>query len=406
MSTTKLYVGNLPEGTTAKEMRDLFSSYGDIKELDVIKNYAFVHFVNEDDALAAVKDLHKSKIKENEINVQISKKQGNSRKSSTIPTKVHVGNLPEGCTTDRLYKLFGDREISELDVIKNYAFVHFNKDNDAQSAVREFNNYELDGNVIRVQISKTQAVNRKTLTPPTKVYVGNLPEGCTVKTVRDICSAYGDIAELDVIKNFAFVHFYKEADAHTAVRALDKSKIESSQIHVQISQKQGVNRDNREPLDRSRNFQGPEGSRNLGLGPDRSRNHVPSPSYGSPYGQGLGSAGSVYGQGLSNSSSLFSSQILPNVPSVLSTPNQAPAVVMNEDKEFSNGFVITEKCYVDPGHPLMKGLPYPKLPKLSDHFMTGPYTDPYAALSQAAVGFNSSYQNSGLSYRDRSPVRR
>lgn len=42
MPSKKLFVGNLPDGTTNDELREIFAEHGDVAECDVIKNYAFI----------------------------------------------------------------------------------------------------------------------------------------------------------------------------------------------------------------------------------------------------------------------------------------------------------------------------------------------------------------------------
>ena len=40
--STKLYVGNLPESVKEKDLRELFSSFGEVEEIAVFKGYGFV----------------------------------------------------------------------------------------------------------------------------------------------------------------------------------------------------------------------------------------------------------------------------------------------------------------------------------------------------------------------------
>lgn len=40
--TTKIYVGNLPENADNTELQEMFEKYGEVKECDIVKNYAFV----------------------------------------------------------------------------------------------------------------------------------------------------------------------------------------------------------------------------------------------------------------------------------------------------------------------------------------------------------------------------
>ena len=40
--STKLYVGNLPDSVKEKDLRELFSSFGEVDEIAVFKGYGFV----------------------------------------------------------------------------------------------------------------------------------------------------------------------------------------------------------------------------------------------------------------------------------------------------------------------------------------------------------------------------
>ena len=59
MQSNKLYVGNLPYGTTDDEVRDLFSSYGTITEIKLIegKGFGFVEMETQEDAENAKEKL-------------------------------------------------------------------------------------------------------------------------------------------------------------------------------------------------------------------------------------------------------------------------------------------------------------------------------------------------------------
>jgi len=59
----------------------------------------------------------------------------------------------------------------------------------------------------------------------------------------------------------------------------------------------------------------------------------------------------------------------------------------------TNGYVIYERYYVDPSHPLLKGLPLPELPRMSDN-----------RSSNNSNPQNDNRRDNYDSYRDRSPV--
>lgn len=39
---TKLYVGNLPDSTKDKDLRELFQAFGEVEEVAVLRGYGFV----------------------------------------------------------------------------------------------------------------------------------------------------------------------------------------------------------------------------------------------------------------------------------------------------------------------------------------------------------------------------
>lgn len=73
-----------------------------------------------------------------------------------MPTKLFVGNVSDSCTEDDLKAAFEKYgPISEHAIIRNYGFVHFEKKEDAETAIKELHESELKGNVIRVLMSTT-----------------------------------------------------------------------------------------------------------------------------------------------------------------------------------------------------------------------------------------------------------
>lgn len=78
-----------------------------------------------------------------------------------MATKLYVANLPPGCTDKELHDLFAIcGPVAELDIIKNYAFIHMGTNEAAQEAVAKYNNTSLNGRIISVHFSKNQNVNR------------------------------------------------------------------------------------------------------------------------------------------------------------------------------------------------------------------------------------------------------
>ncbi|KAF3697573.1 RNA-binding protein 4B RNA-binding motif protein 30 [Channa argus] len=68
----KLHIANVEKGFD-KELRELFEEYGTVTECAIVKNFAFVHMSNSDEAMDALKGLDNAEFQGKRIHVQVSK---------------------------------------------------------------------------------------------------------------------------------------------------------------------------------------------------------------------------------------------------------------------------------------------------------------------------------------------
>ncbi|XP_054457627.1 RNA-binding protein 4.1-like [Anoplopoma fimbria] len=68
----KLHIANVEKGFD-DELRELFEEYGTVKECAIVKNFAFVHMANSDEAMDAIKGLDNTDFQGKRIHVQVSK---------------------------------------------------------------------------------------------------------------------------------------------------------------------------------------------------------------------------------------------------------------------------------------------------------------------------------------------
>ncbi|XP_035531410.1 RNA-binding protein 4.1-like isoform X1 [Morone saxatilis] len=147
----KIFIGNLACNTTAEELRELFEKYGKVSECDIVKNYGFVHMDNMSEAEEAIQNLHQHQLHGWRMNVEISK----GRPKST--TKLHVSNLGEGVTSEVLRAKFQDfGPVVECDIVKDYAFVHMERMEDAMDAIDKLDNTAFKGKLMSVQLSTSR----------------------------------------------------------------------------------------------------------------------------------------------------------------------------------------------------------------------------------------------------------
>jgi len=75
MKGRKLFVGNLDYTVTRDDLAQLFSSYGEVREVSVIegKGFGFIEMSNQSEAEAAKKELNDSSFKGRNIRVDEAK---------------------------------------------------------------------------------------------------------------------------------------------------------------------------------------------------------------------------------------------------------------------------------------------------------------------------------------------
>ncbi|XP_061921029.1 splicing factor 1-like isoform X2 [Entelurus aequoreus] len=129
----KIFVGNLSADTTSDELRSLFSQYGKIAECSILKNFGFVHMDSKSEAEEAIRKLHQYQLNGQSMNVELS--HGKAKGSA----KLHVGNI--ACSNQELRAKFEEfGVVLECDIVKNYAFVHMERMEDAMEAVNQIDN--------------------------------------------------------------------------------------------------------------------------------------------------------------------------------------------------------------------------------------------------------------------------
>ncbi|XP_061092430.1 RNA-binding protein 4.2 isoform X3 [Conger conger] len=144
----KIFIGNLSQDTTAEDLRSVFSQYGTVTECDVLKRYGFVHMDSRGDAEEAIRNLNQKDLNGMAMNVELS------RGKSKASTKLHVSNLSSGCTNQELRSKFEEfGPVVECDIVKDYAFVHMERVEDAMEAISRLDNTAFQGR--RVMLRET-----------------------------------------------------------------------------------------------------------------------------------------------------------------------------------------------------------------------------------------------------------
>ncbi|XP_034280264.1 RNA-binding protein 14 [Pantherophis guttatus] len=146
----KVFVGNVPEEASQVELRDLFEAAvpGEVLKVALMKQFAFVHLRDDAAADRAIQKLNGHLLHCHRVVVELS------RPRPTHTVKIFVGNVSAACTSGELRVLFQEfGPVVECDIVKDYAFVHMEKDEDAKTAIEHLNGREIKGKRINVELS-------------------------------------------------------------------------------------------------------------------------------------------------------------------------------------------------------------------------------------------------------------
>lgn len=144
--------------------------------------------------------------------------------------KIFVGGVSPSASPEELKKLFERYgQVNECDILKNYAFVHMEREQDAHRAIGELHKQEFYGSHLTVEYATSKIRNA------TKIYVGNVSSRATTSQVKELFEKFGKVVECDIVKNYAFVHMAKEREAMDAILHLNDSPLEDQKIFVTLS---------------------------------------------------------------------------------------------------------------------------------------------------------------------------
>lgn len=137
---------------------------------------------------------------------------------------------------------------------RGFAFVTFEDSRDAETAVKEMDNTELDKRIIQVNLAKERPPieesrayrerrgggDRHRGVRTRRIYVGNLPMDVRESEIEDLFYKCGRITRVDVKQvsrppAFAFVEFEDERDAEDAVRKYHGYKFDRETLRVELA---------------------------------------------------------------------------------------------------------------------------------------------------------------------------
>lgn len=258
-----VYIKNIAEELKGKLIEQEFSVYGPIFSSVVRSDengkplgYGYVQFKEKESAEKAITGLNGKILGGKAIIVQ----KFNPKRSRPVmnwKTNLYVKNFPKSWTEEQVTNFIKDKfsqfgqttstciKLSDK-VGRFFAFISYEKDEDAAKALKALNEHELEGEQLYVGLAQKKSSRKRQLTEEfakqtneTNLFIKSLKEEVTQEELREVFSEYGEVLSIalkvstkipksiesqGVKLQFGFINFKDEKDAKKAFVEAKKNK--------------------------------------------------------------------------------------------------------------------------------------------------------------------------------------
>jgi len=270
-----IFIKNLDKSIDNKALHDTFIQFGTVLsckiELDdkgQSKGYGYIQYATQESAQSAISKVNGMALNSKKVFVGsfVPRKERMELNSSKKFTNVFIKNVSEKMEDDQIKLLFSQFGPIKSAVVmrddqgksKGFGFVNFENPEDAEVAVRELNEKEVEGKQVFVgraqkkaereselrskfeqikieQMSKYQGVN---------LYIKNLEDNVDDDKLREIFASFGTITSSKVMKDpkgnskgFGFVCFTNSEEATKAYTDMNGKIVGSKPLYVALAQR-------------------------------------------------------------------------------------------------------------------------------------------------------------------------
>lgn len=275
-----IFIKNLDKSIDHKALYDTFSQFGQILsckiELDdnhQSKGYGYIQFATSESAEESIQKVNGMMLNNKKVFVGlfVPKKERIAANSQKKFTNIYIKNLDPAVEEEKLREMFNPfGEIQSAVIMKDeqgkskgFAFINYAQPEQAEKAVDEMNNKDINGKTLFVgraqkrqerdvelrqkfeqmkmeQMSKYQGVN---------LYIKNLDDEIDDDKLRGLFTPFGTITSCVVMKDnkgiskgFGFVCYTNPEEATRAVTDMNGKIVGSKPLFVALAQRKDVRR--------------------------------------------------------------------------------------------------------------------------------------------------------------------
>jgi polyadenylate-binding protein len=255
-----LYVGDLDFLVTEAHLFELFSTFGQIKSIRVVKDavtrtslgYAFVNYITREAAQQALRDQSPKLLNGRLCRVLPFQKDPSQRREANI----FIKNLDSSISSAALFETFSvfGRILSckvatdEFGTPKGFAYISFETKSSAEEAIARMNGVLMNDRKVYVgyHIPKWERLSRleQMKINYTNLFVKNVNPDVSEREFTELFTACGPIESVSLpqdangaYRGFGFVNFQNHEDAVKAVQTINDHEFHGRTLYVSRAQK-------------------------------------------------------------------------------------------------------------------------------------------------------------------------
>ncbi|AFN82491.1 putative polyadenylate-binding-like RNA-binding protein [Encephalitozoon romaleae SJ-2008] len=240
---SKLFVSNFPESYSEENINLIFSPFGEIRSIKILREprmFSIVEFRDPLDAKAAIDSLNGRRLHGEGLSLHIEMAFDRKR-------RVIVSGIPSDSSSEELMRFFqyyGPIENITSSDHPQTIFIDFLSHKDAEMFLELNQKISFGKEKDRLSIKPfTKRERRDHISSPERsIFIYNLPSKTTKTDLNDLFTKFGEIQSLGILSGGkAFVNYERELSALKAIRHMDGKIVGGNKVRIVLkSMKKGM----------------------------------------------------------------------------------------------------------------------------------------------------------------------